>query len=80
MARELLAIRHVQFQDLGLLAPLLAERGYRVRYHDIGIDPRTLREANRARAGQSQAAARALLGAWLDGIDALAPSIEGASA
>ena len=29
---ETLAIRHVPFEDLGLLAPLLAERGHRVRY------------------------------------------------
>lgn len=36
--RTALAIRHVPFEDLGLLGPLLTERGYRVRYLDAGID------------------------------------------
>jgi GMP synthase (glutamine-hydrolysing) len=30
-----LALRHVAFEDLGLLAPLLAERGHAVRYVDV---------------------------------------------
>jgi GMP synthase (glutamine-hydrolysing) len=30
-----LALRHVAFEDLGLLAPLLAERGHRVTYLDV---------------------------------------------
>jgi GMP synthase (glutamine-hydrolysing) len=30
-----LALRHVPFEDLGLLAPLLAERGHTVRYVDV---------------------------------------------
>ena len=34
-----LAVRHVAFEDLGLLGPLVAARGYDVRYHDAGIDP-----------------------------------------
>ena len=34
-----LAVRHVAFEDLGLLGPLLAARGYQVRYHDAGIAP-----------------------------------------
>jgi GMP synthase (glutamine-hydrolysing) len=40
-----LAFRHVPFEDLGLLEPLLAERGHRIRYLDVpvatldGVDP-----------------------------------------
>ncbi len=30
-----LALRHVAFEDLGLLAPLLAERGHTVSYVDV---------------------------------------------
>lgn len=30
--KEVLAIRHVPFEDLGLLRPLLEQRGYRIRY------------------------------------------------
>jgi GMP synthase (glutamine-hydrolysing) len=37
--RFCLAVRHVAFEDLGLLEPLLGSRGYQVRYHDAGIDP-----------------------------------------
>ncbi|MGA8156955.1 MAG: glutamine amidotransferase [Rhodoplanes sp.] len=33
-----IAIRHVAFEDLGLLAPLLAERGFSLRYLEAGID------------------------------------------
>ena len=33
-----LAVRHVAFEDLGLLGPLLTERGYDIRYHAAGID------------------------------------------
>jgi len=41
MTREkfCLAVRHVAFEDLGLLEPLVASRGYQVRYHDAGVDP-----------------------------------------
>jgi len=34
-----LALRHVPFEDLGLLAPLLQQRGYSVRTHDAGVGP-----------------------------------------
>jgi GMP synthase (glutamine-hydrolysing) len=33
-----LAVRHVAFEDLGLLGPLVAARGYDVRYHDAGVE------------------------------------------
>ncbi|HAJ11793.1 MAG TPA: glutamine amidotransferase, partial [Comamonadaceae bacterium] len=35
--KTVLALRHVAFEDLGLLEPLLHERGYTVRYHDAGV-------------------------------------------
>ena len=38
MTRSCLAVRHVAFEDLGLLGPLLSARGYDVRYHDAGIE------------------------------------------
>jgi GMP synthase (glutamine-hydrolysing) len=38
MAKACLAVRHVAFEDLGLLGQLLSARGYEVRYHDAGID------------------------------------------
>lgn len=34
-----IAIRHVQFEDLGLLGPILWRAGYQVAYRDAGIDP-----------------------------------------
>ncbi|NLI86615.1 MAG: glutamine amidotransferase [Propionibacterium sp.] len=37
--RTALAIRHVAFEDLGLIEPLLVARGYQVSYLDIGVDP-----------------------------------------
>jgi GMP synthase (glutamine-hydrolysing) len=33
-----LAVRHVAFEDLGMLGPLTAARGYEVRYHDACVD------------------------------------------
>ena len=39
MIKKCLAVRHVAFEDLGLLGPLVAARGYGVRYHDAGIQP-----------------------------------------
>ena len=35
---ECIAVRHVAFEDLGLLAPLLAARGFSVRYLEAGVD------------------------------------------
>src|ERR1700728_4251559 len=39
MIKKCLAVRHVAFEDLGLLGPLVAGRGYGVRYHDAGAQP-----------------------------------------
>jgi GMP synthase (glutamine-hydrolysing) len=39
MTKVCLAVRHVAFEDLGLLGPLVGARGYGVRYHDAGIQP-----------------------------------------
>jgi GMP synthase (glutamine-hydrolysing) len=33
-----LALRHLAFEDLGLIEPLLRERGFEVRYHEVGVD------------------------------------------
>jgi GMP synthase (glutamine-hydrolysing) len=38
MTRRCIAVRHVAFEDLGLLGPLLSTRGYDIRYHDAGIE------------------------------------------
>jgi GMP synthase (glutamine-hydrolysing) len=37
MSKTCLAVRHVAFEDLGLLAPLIAARGYEIRYHEAGV-------------------------------------------
>jgi GMP synthase (glutamine-hydrolysing) len=34
---QTVALRHVAFEDLGLLAPLLAKRGHEVRYVDVPV-------------------------------------------
>ena len=36
--KSCLAVRHVAFEDLGLLGPLLVDRGYGVCYHDAGVE------------------------------------------
>jgi GMP synthase (glutamine-hydrolysing) len=41
MTRDALAIRHVPFEDLGLLEPLLSARGYRTSYLDAPVEPVT---------------------------------------
>jgi GMP synthase (glutamine-hydrolysing) len=37
MNREALAVRHVHFEDLGTLEPVLGERAWSVRYLDVGL-------------------------------------------
>ena len=39
--KTVLAIRHVAFEDLDSFAPILAERGYAVRYLEAGYDDLT---------------------------------------
>ena len=39
MAKTCVAVRHVAFEDLGLLGPLVAARNYDIRYHDAGVAP-----------------------------------------
>jgi GMP synthase (glutamine-hydrolysing) len=39
MARTCIAVRHVAFEDLGLLGPLLAARDYDIHFHEAGVDP-----------------------------------------
>jgi GMP synthase (glutamine-hydrolysing) len=36
--KSVLAIRHIQFEDLGTLEPVLRERGYEVQYVDATVD------------------------------------------
>ncbi len=38
MTRTCLAVRHVAFEDLGMLGPLLAARGYELRYLEAGVE------------------------------------------
>lgn len=47
MTDDVLAIRHVGFEDLGLLEPLLTERGYQIRYLDAGVEPITVEAVHR---------------------------------
>jgi GMP synthase (glutamine-hydrolysing) len=39
--KEVVAIRHVAFEHLGIFAPLLSGRGFRIRYLDAGISDLT---------------------------------------
>jgi GMP synthase (glutamine-hydrolysing) len=36
--KSAIAVRHIHFEDLGVLEPFLKDRGYDVRYVDAGID------------------------------------------
>ncbi len=38
MTQSCVAVRHVAFEDLGLLGPLIDARGYDVRFHDAGAE------------------------------------------
>lgn len=37
--KTVLAVRHLAFEDLGLLEPLVVDRGHTVGYLDAGVDP-----------------------------------------
>jgi GMP synthase (glutamine-hydrolysing) len=36
--KSCVVVRHVTFEDLGLLGPLVSARGYQVHYHEAGLD------------------------------------------
>ena len=36
--KTLVALRHLAFEDLGMLAPMLQAQGWRVHYYDLGVD------------------------------------------
>lgn len=38
MNRSAVVIRHLAFEDLGILAPVLADHGYQIQYLEAGID------------------------------------------
>jgi GMP synthase (glutamine-hydrolysing) len=36
--KTVVALRHLAFEDLGLIESFLVQRGWRVRYYDVGVD------------------------------------------
>lgn len=40
--KTLIALRHVHFEDLGILAPLVERFGYHVTYYDVGVEDLTV--------------------------------------
>lgn len=36
--KTVLALRHLAFEDLGLIEPVLRQRGFQVKYHEAGVD------------------------------------------
>ena len=45
---DALAIRHVQFEDLGAFAAPIAAAGYAIRIHEAGLEPLPQRDAEEA--------------------------------
>jgi GMP synthase (glutamine-hydrolysing) len=41
MSAQILAVRHVAFEDLGVFAPVLTARGLQIRYLEAGVDDLT---------------------------------------
>lgn len=36
--KTLVALRHLAFEDLGLIEPFVIQRGWKIRYCDVGVD------------------------------------------
>lgn len=44
----MVALRHLAFEDLGLIEPFLIQRGWRIRYCDVGVDDLSAMEIRNA--------------------------------